>query len=71
MNHESPRQEPDADLCEEPPYVCPGCHTVGGGPCLPGCVDAEIEEERLAHEDDDPCDDCGGKDDECDDCWRR
>lgn len=29
----------------EAPCVCPGCHTVGGGPCAPGCVDAEIEAE--------------------------
>jgi hypothetical protein len=27
------------------PYVCPGCHAVDE-PCLPGCVDAEMEEER-------------------------
>ena len=36
-------------LCEEcvlEPYVCPGCYTVGGGPCAPGCIDAEIEADR-------------------------
>lgn len=26
--------------------VCPGCHAVGGEPCLPGCIDDEIERER-------------------------
>jgi hypothetical protein len=26
-------------------HVCPGCHAVDG-PCLPGCIDAEIEAER-------------------------
>lgn len=26
------------------PYVCPGCHAVGGEPCAPGCIDAEIAE---------------------------
>lgn len=30
----------------EPPYVCPGCHTVGGERCAPSCIDAAIEEER-------------------------
>lgn len=28
------------------PYVCPGCYTVGGGPCAPGCIDDEVERER-------------------------
>lgn len=32
-------------LPDEAPYVCPGCHAIAG-PCLPGCIDAEIEEER-------------------------
>ncbi len=27
----------------EAPHVCPGCHAVGG-PCLPGCIDAERDE---------------------------
>lgn len=27
-------------------YVCPGCHVVDDEPCLPGCIDAEIEGER-------------------------
>lgn len=31
---------------EDPPYVCPGCYAVGGDPCAPGCIDAEIERER-------------------------
>jgi hypothetical protein len=36
--------------CEAPEdiadhHVCPGCHAVDG-PCLPGCIDAEIEAER-------------------------
>lgn len=30
---------------DEPPYVCPGCHAVAE-PCLPGCIDAEIEAEQ-------------------------
>ena len=28
------------------PYVCPGCYTVGGGACAPGCIDAKIEADR-------------------------
>lgn len=35
------------ELEANPPYVCPGCYAVGDEPCLPGCVDHEIEEERL------------------------
>lgn len=35
-----------AELLANPPYVCPGCHAIGGEPCLPGCIDAEIEAER-------------------------
>lgn len=31
---------------EGAPYVCPGCHAVGAEKCAPGCIDAEIEEER-------------------------
>jgi hypothetical protein len=31
---------------DEAPYVCPGCHAVGEEPCLPGCIDDEIETER-------------------------
>lgn len=34
------------DAKAEAPYVCPGCHTVGGGPCAPGCIDDEIESEH-------------------------
>ena len=30
---------------DDAPYVCPGCHAVAGR-CAPGCIDAEIEEER-------------------------
>lgn len=30
------------------PYVCPGCHAVGGERCAPGCIDDEI---RREHED--------------------
>jgi hypothetical protein len=36
------------DGCEENcpgPFVCPGCHAVDE-PCLPGCIDAEMAEER-------------------------
>lgn len=49
-------------MSDEPemPYVCPGCYAVGGERCLPGCIDAEIEEEtRHAIEsgDYDRCDD--------------
>jgi hypothetical protein len=36
------------DRCKEDcpgPYVCPGCHAVDE-PCLPGCIDAEIEAEH-------------------------
>ncbi len=36
---------PGCTLNEEAPYVCPGCHAVAE-PCLPGCIDAEIEAER-------------------------
>lgn len=31
---------------DEVPYVCPGCHAVGGERCAPGCIDAEIEREH-------------------------
>lgn len=31
---------------DEAPYVCPGCHAVGGERCAPGCVDDEIRRER-------------------------
>lgn len=27
----------------EAPFVCPGCYAVGGEPCAPYCIDAEIE----------------------------
>ena len=35
----------------EGPYVCPGCHAVAPERCAPGCIDAEIEEERRHAED--------------------
>lgn len=42
-------------LCEllnaEGPHVCPGCHAVAPERCAPGCIDAEIEEERRHAED--------------------
>lgn len=28
------------------PYVCPGCHAVAPDRCVPGCIDAEIEEDH-------------------------
>jgi hypothetical protein len=28
------------------PYVCPGCHAVGGERCAPGCIDDEMRNER-------------------------
>ena len=39
--------DPDEDVGveDDAPYVCPGCHAVGER-CAPGCIDAEIEEER-------------------------
>jgi len=33
------------DQWDDAPYVCPGCYAVAG-PCLPGCIDAEIERDR-------------------------
>jgi hypothetical protein len=32
--------------CDPGPYVCPGCHAIGGEPCAPGCIDAELERQR-------------------------
>lgn len=32
--------------CSHAPYVCPGCHAVGGERCAPGCIDAEMARER-------------------------
>lgn len=32
----------DCGSCDPAPYVCPGCHAVGGERCAPGCIDAEI-----------------------------
>ncbi len=29
---------------EHGPYVCPGCHAIGGEKCLPGCIDNERRE---------------------------
>jgi hypothetical protein len=40
MNERPDMTEDDA------PFVCPGCHAVGGERCLPGCIDAEIEREH-------------------------
>lgn len=34
------------DFGEDGPYVCPGCHAVGGERCAPDCIDAEIEAEQ-------------------------
>jgi hypothetical protein len=51
----------------EAPYVCPGCYAVAS-PCLPGCIDAEIELE--AEEDRGrryPCSACGETD--CEYTW--
>jgi hypothetical protein len=31
---------------DEAPFVCAGCHAVGGERCAPGCIDAEIEAEH-------------------------
>jgi hypothetical protein len=28
------------------PWVCPGCYAVGGEPCAPFCIDAEIAWKR-------------------------
>jgi hypothetical protein len=36
-----PGDEPDM------PYVCPGCHAVGGDACSSWCPDAAVEAERL------------------------
>lgn len=44
-------------------HVCPGCHAVGAERCAPGCVDAEMAEEREASERD------GGE--ACLDCQRQ
>lgn len=37
-------------LCEllnaDGPHVCPGCYAVAPERCAPGCIDAEMEEER-------------------------
>ena len=42
-------------LCEllnaDAPHVCPGCHAVAPERCAPGCIDAEMEEERRHAED--------------------
>ena len=47
------------DFGEEGPFVCPGCHAVGGEKCAPGCIDDEIARdaenayERGENDDDD------------------
>lgn len=45
------------------PYVCPGCFTVGGGPCAPGCIDAEREEREELEQD------RWGWDDDSEEAW--
>lgn len=40
-----------AEVGEDCPYVCPGCYSVGGEPCAPGCIDDEMRE-RDRHSDD-------------------
>lgn len=45
LAHEVRATEVHAEVARETlqaPYVCPGCYTVGGGPCAPGCIDDEI-----------------------------
>jgi hypothetical protein len=37
----------------DPPYVCPGCHAVGGEPCAADCVDARLEREREESDEED------------------
>src|SRR5262245_29864148 len=39
-------EAPEASLDDERPYVCPGCHAVGGERCAPDCIDAAIEAAR-------------------------
>jgi hypothetical protein len=52
---------------DDAPYVCPGCHAVGGERCLPGCIDAELEEERREAIESGNYDDLNNSDDwECD-----
>lgn len=48
--------------CSHAPYVCPGCHAVGGERCAPDCIDAQIEREREEERDFDR-DDLNGTDD--------
>lgn len=48
--------------CSGAPYVCPGCHAVGGR-CAPGCIDAEIERALADSADDFEADDLNGTDD--------
>lgn len=50
------------DVCREQdaqPFVCPGCHAVGGERCASWCPDAAIE--GRAEEE---SDDCAGDDDD-------
>jgi hypothetical protein len=47
------RDELDLIEQDQTPYVCPGCYAVGGEPCYPGCVDAEIERDREERRDSD------------------
>ena len=34
------------DRIDQGPYVCPGCHAVGGERCAPDCIDARMARER-------------------------
>jgi hypothetical protein len=54
--------------CSQAPYVCPGCHAVGGEPCAPGCIDAELARERREREDYEIIDDDGEFDLNEEDC---
>ncbi|MFA7295657.1 MAG: hypothetical protein WC211_00555 [Dehalococcoidia bacterium] len=49
----------DESAQESAPYVCPGCHAVGGERCAPDCIDAAIAEgaERSEHDDYEPDED--------------
>ncbi|HEY2512770.1 MAG TPA: hypothetical protein VGI39_18010 [Polyangiaceae bacterium] len=43
-------EEPCRQDEPEAPYVCPGCHAVGGEKCAADCIDAAMEREREAGE---------------------
>lgn len=42
--------EPEECEWDDAPFVCPGCHAVGGERCAPDCIDAQIQREREASE---------------------